>query len=190
MIIKNANNTINQRVKSKLVERDVEACLSYMVQELMGIEKFQVELEGVSVSYDYKEPVEEYINTLNLGELKDYLDYEGIPYQDSATPEDLVGLVLGDLEDSDSWEYYADENGIDPEIHESLEYWAVSEWLARKLEEKGEPVLYDFLGFNIWGRSCSGQAIQLDGVMSEIAHNMNILEGQENHSMWAAHRWA
>ena len=154
MSIKNANSTINQRVKSKLVNRDVVACLSYMVQELMDVDKFQVELEDISVLYDYKGPVEEYINTLDLGELKDYLDYEGIPYQDLTTPVDLIKLVLGDLEDGESWEYYADENAIDPEIHEPLEYWAVSEWLARKLEEKGEPVLYDFLGFNVWGRSC------------------------------------
>ena len=83
---------------------------------------------------------------------------------------------------ADSWEDLCNEQNIDayeyaPEIYE---HWIVSDWLARKLEEHGERVLRDFFGMTIWGRPTSGQAIFLDYIISEIAAEMGILEGQEN----------
>ena len=55
----------------------------------------------------------------------------------------------------------------------------MSNWLADKLEAKGKMILHDFLGLTIWGRTCSGQAILLDGVISEICNDMAILNGQK-----------
>ena len=57
---------------------------------------------------------------------------------------------------------------------EALEHWIVSDWLADRLEEKGEMILKDFLGLNIWGRSTSGQAISIDNVIEEIVIDMNL----------------
>ena len=65
-------------------------------------------------------------------------------------------------------------------MNEALEHWVVSSWLAEKLEDKGEMIVYDFLGLTIWGRRTSGQAIYMDGVIGEISSDMGILEGQEN----------
>jgi hypothetical protein len=48
------------------------------------------------------------------------------------------------------------------------EHWIVSDWLANRLEERGECVLRDFFGLTVWGRTCSGQAISLDGVIGDI----------------------
>ena len=56
----------------------------------------------------------------------------------------------------------------DPNFIEALEHWAVSDWLAERLAEKGEAVSRDFYGLNVWGRTCSGQAIALDSVILEI----------------------
>jgi len=61
-----------------------------------------------------------------------------------------------------------DENGYYPEV---FEFWAVSEWLADKLEAKGE-VIFEMLDFIVWGRQCTGQAIALDSVMQEIAKDV------------------
>ena len=72
------------------------------------------------------------------------------------------------------------EEGYEEQYPEILEYWAVSSYLADKLEEKGECIAKDFLDFNVWGRTCSGQAILLDYVISDIAYDMEILEGQAN----------
>lgn len=67
-------------------------------------------------------------------------------------------LVSGYIENDDGEEEYI----------EIFEYWAVSEWLADKLAEEGERVDKDFYGLNIWGRTCTGQAIAMDHVIRTI----------------------
>lgn len=51
---------------------------------------------------------------------------------------------------------------------EPLEWWAVSEWFATKLKDKGECILDNDYGI-WWGRTCSGQAVSMDGVIQDIA---------------------
>ena len=48
-----------------------------------------------------------------------------------------------------------------------FEWWVVSDWLAQKLQEQGEPIIENDFG-TWWGRTCSGQAIYMDGVINEI----------------------
>ena len=66
------------------------------------------------------------------------------------------------------------DNFTEPE--EALEHWIVSGWLAGKLEEYGELITKDFLGLTIWGRTCSGQAIMLDYVISQICDDLDMLK--------------
>jgi len=68
------------------------------------------------------------------------------------------------------------------EMQEIFEWWLVSDWLAEKLEEKGKPVLKNEYG-TYWGRTATGQALFLDGVISQICHDLEILESQKN--SWA-----
>ena len=44
----------------------------------------------------------------------------------------------------------------------------MSDWLARKLRERGY-LTGNLCGLTIWGRGCTGQAICLDRVIQEIA---------------------
>lgn len=53
------------------------------------------------------------------------------------------------------------------EYQEILEWWLITKWLAEKLEHIGEPILETDYGF-YWGRTCSGQAIILDGTIQRI----------------------
>lgn len=67
------------------------------------------------------------------------------------------------------------DNGED--VQEPLEYYFVSDWLAAKLKAIGEPVFEnDCLDFPIWGRTCSGQHISLDGTFQQIAKLLNHVE--------------
>jgi hypothetical protein len=52
-------------------------------------------------------------------------------------------------------------------INEIYEWWRVSDWLLGRLAKKGEPILRTDYG-DYWGRTCTGQAILLDGVIEEI----------------------
>jgi len=64
--------------------------------------------------------------------------------------------------------YEENEDGEEDYI-EIYEYWAVSPWLAKKLEEKGERVEHDFHGLNIRGCTTTGQMICMDSVIEAIA---------------------
>ena len=74
-----------------------------------------------------------------------------------------------------------EEYNHEPETQpqEIYEWWIVTDWLAKKLQNKGEPILEWGNNF-YWGRTCTGQAILLDGVISEICEELEILEGQKN----------
>lgn len=61
---------------------------------------------------------------------------------------------------------------FDEKMKEVLEWWVVSDWLANELEERGEAVLRSDYG-TWWGRTCSGQAISLDGVIEDIHLDLN-----------------
>ena len=56
----------------------------------------------------------------------------------------------------------------EPEPKEIYEYWAVSNSLARWLDDAGEAVHTDVYGHNIWGRCTTGQAISMDHVIREM----------------------
>ena len=53
------------------------------------------------------------------------------------------------------------------DAQEIFEWWVVSDWLAKKLEERGEPIL-EYGQTTWWGRCTTGQAILLDGVITDI----------------------
>lgn len=66
------------------------------------------------------------------------------------------------------YEEVCNEHNLDYEYTEVYEYWVVSDWLARKLQEKGE-IVGEVCGLTVWGRCTSGQSITIDGVIEAIA---------------------
>lgn len=80
------------------------------------------------------------------------------------------------LEDVENLVVYTDE--AEEEQQEIYEWWIVSEFLHRKLKEYNEPIL-EWGNNYYWGRTTTGQAILLDSVISSIAEEMEILEGQK-----------
>lgn len=62
-----------------------------------------------------------------------------------------------------------EHDDIEPYDREVFEHWAISGWLADKLEAKGEKVDRDFAGMIVWARTTTGQAIYCDGVIQDTA---------------------
>jgi hypothetical protein len=167
----NVDSDRNQAIKRALVNSEVIYCVSSLVHELaQKAEEFP----------DY------YDDLLNA--------FQGNPDYEEAATENGWRETEKDGKDAfynkdndewsfaDSWEDLCNEQNIDayeyaPEIYE---HWIVSDCLAARLEEHGERVLRDFFGMTVWGRTTTGQAIFLDYIISEIAAEMGILEGQEN----------
>ena len=83
-----------------------------------------------------------------------------------------------DISDSQTWagggwQELCEEFDIDPHLSEAYEHWIVSDHLATKLEAEGEMVSRDIHGLTVWGRTCTGQAILLDYVISQIYRKLH-----------------
>lgn len=80
----------------------------------------------------------------------------------------LRGKLLDHLdEQEDGWKDYAEENSLDWEYNEACEFWAVTGWLAAKLQAKGE-VVREVCGMAVWGRCTTGQSVSMDWVIQEV----------------------
>jgi len=79
-------------------------------------------------------------------------------------------LDIVDIE-SGAYEWVCGHFSLEPEYGEIYEHWIVSDWLGRKLSERGH-VVESYLGMTIWGRGCTGQAISMDGVMEQICNDL------------------
>ena len=73
---------------------------------------------------------------------------------------------------ADDWREACEQDNLDPYRVEAYEHWIVSDWLAGKLEAKGEIVARDIAGLTIWGRCTTGQSISMDGVIKAIYNEM------------------
>jgi hypothetical protein len=192
--LKEGNSTVNQKIKEKFVGREVycnvnslvEYCLSKGYEDsdspvsLDSIENYYLYPEwsktvvGEALYFeggneDAKETFLEEFDRLEE-ESSELLEKEEIS---EATHERNLALIEEAKE-----EFEAIEN----EPQEIYEWWAISDFLFRKLKEKGDAVV-DSGSCYIWGRTTSGQAILLDYVITQICADMGILEGQEN--SWA-----
>jgi hypothetical protein len=167
----------------QLVAREVYYCVSSLIHELAQDEKYMDDLMPVLSQDDWQSPAEYEGYVVFENDSGEYQWAKPRADDDPVDPDELEGLddderelklkysEIGDDEhdtEADAWRDACESNRIDPEQREAYEHWIVSDWLARKLEERGEMVMRDFLGLTIWGRCTTGQAILLDGVITEI----------------------
>lgn len=200
----------NQRICGQLVEREVYCCVSELVSDLLTLagESAYGTLRQTSIDYDElvelcrvkgdaKEAAEQecWYKFSELGEDERHRVMAGFEAQAAQDDEDFdpdyepvfVRIPLKakgqftQLEESyaEDWQELCGEQGINIEDSEVYEHWVVSSWFKRKLYEHGETT-GEISGLDIWGRSCTGQAIKLDHVIWEIAAEMQILVGQKN----------
>ena len=177
------NSTTNQDIKGKFVNREIIENVNIVVEDLIKANQLDHNL-GFDI-YEYlqwyftasdgeqytQEEADEKIQELDdeIQELNStiiYLEDEG----HSATEEEKELQELEELKEEL-------ETADFEEITEIYEYWSVSGWLGKKLEEKGQ-IIIDECGLCIWGRQTTGQAILLDYVISQICEDLEILEGQ------------
>jgi hypothetical protein len=170
------NSTTNQNIKGKLVQREVFANVGQMAefclqQSTEGADS-PIQWEEIENLYKYPDFSGNYVSVYtgledDIQEAKDSL--EEMLDSDEYTEEqkDAIQLELEEL------------NELEQEPQDVFEWWIVSDYLAEKLKERGEVIASD--GWNsIWGRTTTGQAILLDYVISQIAEEMEILEGMAN----------
>lgn len=162
------DSTVNQQIKGKFVAREVLTCFSYEMDAVLkqganGGNSDLPDYEQIENLYEYKCP--------ECGEGEQDRE-ELLCDNESSTGNDYNFKCknCGHESDQDDW---------NNEPQEILEWWIITRWFYEKLKAKGQPVL-QWGNNHYWGRCCSGQAILLDGVISEICLEMKILEGQAN----------
>jgi len=195
------NSDINQRVKEKLVERDIYYCQTMVIEKLLKDNDNYFDLPNISYyiaeqsdgTYfegdeeekdDLKEELENkkdrFENALlKIEYFRDNLSDKDIDYYDilDEKADYLLDKLILMEKDIDNLEY------ADIEYKEVFEWWLISNYLANKLKGYCQVIFEDY-GCTWWGRCTTGQAILLDHVISKIAEDMGILEGQENHKYW------
>jgi DnaJ-domain-containing protein 1 len=155
-----------QRAVGELVHREVFYCASGIVYEI-GREKLDQWLH-LFEQQDWETPTREAIPDLPREKLLEFLDDNDCDVNADSTTETLASACLRHLESAGSWQEFCHDHDLEPQRHEIYEHWIVSDWLARRLEERGEVIERDFYGLTLWGRAATGQAILLDDVICAI----------------------
>lgn len=191
------DSEVNQRIRRRLVEREVLHCISSTVSHFsqnpdaccgdIGYD----DVLNLCVGKDWESPGQQRVDDMDRSELLDALESRGVdlPGVDEdnededadqggeLTDKELREMLVDDIDED--WQAFCEEERIDADDFEAYEHWAVTTWLCRKLAECGE-ITGDLLDFEVWGRTCTGQAIALDHVIASIAAEMGILSGQRN----------
>jgi len=154
------NSTTNQNIKGDFIGKHIFVNVNEMMQHIL-----QSEDKG-----DYEDEI---MNVCSQPNYEDAATYQGWEYNEEneewTNPESENTYT--DLQT------LCDDENIDYDYFEAYEFWAVDEFLGRKLKEEGEMV-EDIFGLTVWGRCTTGQAILLDYVISQICEDLDILEGQ------------
>jgi hypothetical protein len=179
--LKQGNSTANQRIKSQFISTHVYANVGVMVDYILHNHQEDrnapFNIEDVENMYSYPEYRGQFAafeggtesdRQTEIERLNDLLEEFNSNEESTHDEVSLLEFEINSLED------------LELELQEVYEWYIVSDFLIRKLDELGHPVLLDEC---IWGRCTTGQAILLDYAITQICAGMGILEGQEN--SWA-----
>lgn len=168
-----------EQAASDLVAREVLCCMSSMVATLAYGSSFSTsdrEAARRGAGRDFTALCEQ------AAELAaPVLDYEEaareagwtINAEDEFTDGEETLTCCGPSDPDGGWPTLCAGMGIEPHEWEVYEHWAVSTWLAEKLQAAGERIDTDFAGLNVWARTTTGQAISIDAVIERITREMH-----------------
>lgn len=166
-----------EQAASDLVAREVLCCMSGMVATLAnGAHTVPHKTHDDTALFDLTQQASELCAPV--------LDYEEAAREAGWTAEaggtwrriikNESGTAARELLDRvASAEAACEMDDIEPHELEVYEHWAVSTWLAEKLQAAGERVDTDFAGLNVWARTTTVQAISIDAVIERITREMH-----------------
>lgn len=144
-----ATEAQRQRAAGLLVQREVFACVSLMVENLIQANAFDSSLG------------------FGLDDLENLWRH--------VCPECGDTDIAYETEE-ESWACqscdWTDEDEPDTEAQEVFEWWIIDPFLASNLQDRGH-VIYNGMGPTLWGRCCTGQAIALDYDIQIIAWGLD-----------------
>lgn len=180
----------NQQIKRDFVNREVYFNLNSMVDYILkkgfedpdapfsyddlNMERFSY--NGSFMAFDEitrqqkdeaKDELEQLIEQINCSDegVVEIIEEDGFDYLTAGVySSDQIDRIQEEIEEIDD---------LEGKYVEVLEWWAVSDFLARQLEKRGEVIIDSEC---IWGRRTSGQAILLDWVITDICNELELLK--------------
>lgn len=168
-----------QREVGELVRREVKACASTLISNIMEHAEswpdWCEDLYSVCSRENYLDALTEAVNGGDVAEsdiveaLLDTRLYneEDVQVYTLEERREAINDHITSTMDPDDMRELAEQWNIEPYIEEAYEHCIVSPWLAEQLKERGE-IVADIFDLNVWGRTITGQAILLDGVICDI----------------------
>ena len=153
------DSQINQKILAKIVENNIKFCVSDMVEYILKAAYLcsHRDADPPFTDNDIKNLYE--YNCTECGETLEYSDDEKIIICPNCNAQ------FDDIYDCDIRQ------------KEVYQWFIVDRRFAEKLKKQNE-IIIETPSNCIWGRQTFGQEIFLDGVISQIALQMEILEGQ------------
>ncbi len=181
-VLREGNNIVNQDIKSQFVHKHVNCNVNQMVEYIL---RKSWEDHDAPMNFD---DIENYYSYPEF--IGEYAKFDGGNDKERQLEIDRIQEISNDLLNSKGQKLQKHRNihelieeevyklqTLEEENAEIFEWWQVSDFLCVKLKEQGYPVIEDF---NLWGRTTTGQAILLDGVITKICADMEILQGQKH----------
>lgn len=187
--LKESNSSANQSIKQKFVGQhvycNVGSLCEYALSKCFEDNNAPFSVDDIENYYSYPEYNGQYASfeggndeqrqeeIARLRELFDEIEGETPQPGKEQDQQDKLSAIENEIKELEN---------LESEPQEILEWWAISDYLFDRLKELGYCVV-DAGSCYVWGRTTTGQAILLDGCISRICANMEILEGQTN--SWA-----
>jgi len=161
--MKDSNSVVNQEIKNSFVGREVLACFSYEMQSVLNAEGTRSKEYPLPTYEDIENAYEDICPKCGSSDIYKSPD-QNVPNSDC--------FQCG------SCDVVLPNDELESQPKEIFEWWIVTEYLYKALKARGQAVLA--WGNNYyWGRETTGQAILLDGIISSICEEMEILNGQK-----------
>jgi uncharacterized UPF0160 family protein len=128
------------------------------------IDKLESLKEGRDACMENTEAWDEFVRDIAEAD-REIAEYENI----IAEYESEMAGPIADLANVEDDLYLMEHAEEEPQ--EIFEWWIVSDWMANHLSSKGCPILRsDYI--TLWGRTTTGQAIYMDGVIQQIVRGL------------------
>ncbi len=186
-----------QRVCASYVRRNVIHCVSALIYELRGVadelDDYDTYVALTAGKPDYEEAAYQFVmNDADLDDLEAIVEENGywsdvlaeVGAPDGADAEEWLeahpeaekalrraAWKMTD-EASDGPEWVCNHFDLEPEYGEIYEHWIVDRYFGKQLIAAGE-IVEDYLGLTVWGRTTTGQAIYMDGVIEQIVQGLD-----------------
>lgn len=161
-----------EQTTRRIVDQEVLCCVSHLVSTLAEGYGEPITAkplrEFCEQAWELSTPVADYEEAAIQEGWKHGGDGDGFWYNSKEFESWKVALSDDGATTYEDAEELCRAEDIEPYDREVFEHWAVSNWLADKLEAAGEKVDRDFANLNVWARTTSGQGIAQDYVIGKI----------------------